>query len=168
MLASTVVESRTRWRKGEPGTREGVVAVLDVLREGIGAEALGLFDDDRATSEAPLNLWEAFGGLGCIDLAWPGWNDWYLVLKRDQQAETTCTCGAEHRVRGFLLHDRWVLLAVTPAVLAPQAPAALLSALRALGEKLPPGRSAPAFELPDVDPLGGGQSPLFWVRKSRD
>ena len=145
-----IVESRTRWRKGEPGTREGVIAVLDALRDGIGAGALGLFDDDRADlNPSPhaeqLNFWEAFGGLRCVELQ--DWGKWYVELKTNGRVETVCACGDGHKVHGFLIHDRWALLLVAPASLVPGAAAIISSGLKALAEKLPPGKK-PDHRLP--------------------
>ena len=179
MIASAFVESRSRWRKGEPGTREGVIAVLDALRDGIGAEALGLFDDDRGElNPSPqanqLNLWEAFGGLRCVDL---DWGSWYAALKNDKRVETPCACGAGHRVHGFLIHDRWALLLVAPATLAVGAAAIVSSGVKALAEKLPPGKTAHESELAAAADAEGedgygprvpGPSPqLWWVRPTR-
>jgi hypothetical protein len=170
------VESRTRWRKGEPGTREGVAAVLDALRDGIGAEALGLFDDDRGelnpSPHAPqLNLWEAFGGLRCVDL---DWGHWYAALKTDGRVETVCACGAEHKVHGFMIHDRWALLLVTPAALGTGAAAIISSGVKTLAEKLPPGRKLDplAASVPESDEalgprLTGITAPVCWVRPIR-
>jgi hypothetical protein len=176
VIASAFVETRTRWRKGEPGTREGVIAVLDALRDGIGADALGLFDDDRGElNPSPhgnhLNLWEAFGGLPCVNL---DWGRWYAELKSQKRVETVCACGGGHRVHGFLIHDRWALLLVAPASLAAGAAAIVSSGVKALAEKLPPGRkhepNAPVE--PDngdlLEPRPGAIAPpLWWVRPTR-
>ena len=172
VIAFRFVESRTRWRKGEPGTREGVVAVLDALRDGVGAEAVGLFDDDRAPSPLsdaalPINCWEAFGGLPCVDLAW---DDFYRALKQTGQVETVCACGGEHQVRGFLLHERWLLLVVTPSVLGPGGATSLSSAIKALRDKLPPAQrhdreTAAMIALAGPPPAASGQ--VWWVRKTR-
>jgi hypothetical protein len=159
--------------------QEGVVAILDALRNGIGAEALGLFDDDRVQisplqKDAQLNFWEAFGDLACIKL---DWNHWYVELKASKSVATICACGAGHRVQGFLIHDRWALLMVAPAELADGGAAIVLSAIKALGEKLPPamGPSAEPMGGDDQD-LGAGDLPavqganpgtLWWVRKVR-
>jgi hypothetical protein len=179
VIASFFVETRSRWRKGEPGTREGVIAVLDALRDGIGAEALGLFDDDRgdltASPQAPqLNLWEAFGGLRCVDGDWAAW---YAGLKRDGQVESVCACGAGHKVYGFFIHERWALLLVAPAVLPVGTAAAISSGVKTLAERLPPARK------PDPNPVNvpGGDAledlhdarpaaippPIWWVRPTR-
>lgn len=167
------MESRTRWRKGEPGLREGVAAVLEALRESIGAEAVGLFDDDRAELSRPghaveLNLWEAFGGMPCLDLEW---SSWYGALKREGQVSVVCACGEGHQVRGYQVNERWVVLLVTAPVLATGAAAAISSALKALGDKLPPGRKLdPSW--PGSDPAlasarGLATAPLWWVGKTR-
>ena len=170
------METRTRWRKAEPGVREGVVAVLDALRDGIGAEALGLFDDDRAELDAAgqpeqLNFWEAFGGLPCVQLDWARW---YGALKADGRVESPCACGEGHRVQGFLIHERWALLVVAPATLSPGAAASILSSVKALTEKLPPAKKPakkpalgePELPVPDPGRFASG-APLWWVRKTR-
>jgi hypothetical protein len=177
MLVSVFVESRTRWRKSEPGVREGVAAVLEALREGIGAEALGLFDDDRAEDAAfagagGLNFWQAFHDLSCGGLAGGegAWSSWYAGLRRDERAETVCGCGQEHKVLGFLIHERWALLVVAPPQLDSGAVAALSSSLKALHEKLPPGKT-PELDRDDVPYLdrerAGSGAPVWWVRNSR-
>ena len=162
--------------------REGVLAVLDALRTGIGAEAIGLFDDDRADSRAggaeaprahtPPNFWDAFGDLPCANL---DWRSFYLKLKADQRVELSCACGAGHRLHGFLMHGRWVLLLVAPAALTASAPAVVASALKALADKLPPARP-PQDEIYQSDDDAFGDSgprpasagaPLWWVRKAR-
>jgi hypothetical protein len=178
MITSSVVESRTRWRKRAVGVQEGVEAILDALRRAVGAEALGLFDDDRVDAsprqkDARLNFWEAFGDLPCVQL---DWNHWYAQLKAHKSVTTPCACGAGHRVQGFLLHDRWALLLVSPAALDEGAAATILSAMKALADKLPPamGPSAePVFEddlaASDVSTLAGADAaPVWWVRKIRE
>ncbi len=164
------MESRTRWRKSEPGVREAVAAVLEALRESLTAEALGLFDDDRADGTGPpgLDFWQAFTDLPCCALDFA---PFYASLRRDSRAESTCACGRGHQVLGYLIHDRWVLLLIAPPRLDSGAVAALSSSLRALGEKLPPG-CKPALDGQQVPYLereraGGGGAPIWWVRNTR-
>jgi hypothetical protein len=161
--------------------REGVLAVLDALRTGIGAEAIGLFDDDRAETGAgraqtPPNFWDAFGELPCAGL---DWRAFYLELKTTRSVDLRCACEVGHRLHGFLLHGRWVLLLVAPPALAPGAAAVIASAVKALADKLPPARPEgttgagtphPAdddgfADAPSRMPVGG--APLWWVRKAR-
>ena len=91
------VESRKGWRNRDPGANEAVLALLEALRSGLGADTVGLFDDDRgdraAAGAAPeaLNFWDAFDGLPCGGIDWQAW---YQDLRRQQRVETTCTCGA--------------------------------------------------------------------------
>lgn len=156
------METRKRWRKGEPGTREGVEAVLEALRDGIGAEAIGLFDDDRADPGAGrLNFWNAFSDLElpCLNVEWDAW---YRELESRQRVETGCACGG-HRLQGFLIHDRWALLLITPPALIPDAALAISSAFKALAEKLPPAMKRVRT---GSDPAPASP-PLWWVRKSR-
>jgi hypothetical protein len=153
--------------------REGVLAVLDALRTGIGAEAIGLFDDDRAElddgrAQAPPNFWDAFGELPCAARDWRGF---YLALKADRSVDLRCGCSVGHRLHGFLLHGRWVLLLVAPPALAPGAAVVIASAVKALADKLPPARPEPvtgaagAADAPSRGLAGG--APLWWVRKAR-
>lgn len=159
--------------------REGVLALLDALRAGSGAEAVGLFDDDRADGRAgrqPPNFWDAFGELPCAGLDWQGF---YGALKSEGSVDLRCSCGVAHRLHGFLLHGRWVLLLVSPPVLAAGAPAVITSTLKALSAKLPPARpeSGPGAAVvldDDDDGFADGPSrvpasgaPLWWVRKAR-
>jgi hypothetical protein len=170
--------------------REGVAAVLEALREGMGAEALGLFDDDRAelaassvvpgagdpeqaTHKPALNFWQAFhdlsgGELACGPLDWA---TWYSQLRSHKRAEAPCTCGGGHKVMGFLIHDRWALLVVASPDLDSGAVAALSSSLKALDEKLPPAMKpaldARAVPYLDRERQGGGGAPVWWVRNSR-
>jgi hypothetical protein len=148
-----------------------VEALLAALREGMGAEAVGLFDDDRgqlraASAPAHPSFWEAFEGLGCVDVDWPSW---YETLRARKRVEIACTCGRAHRLFGYLIHDRWVLLLVASATLAPGAAGVASSALKVLADTLPPARDrkrdAPH---PEGEPAGGAGPPLWWVRKVRN
>jgi hypothetical protein len=155
-----------------------VRSVLDALRDGIGAEALGLFDDDRgdraedAAEASPAagepNFWEAFDGLPCAEV---DWRSWYRRLRQDGQVESTCSCGQAHRLSGYLIHDRWALLLVTSHTWQPGAAAAVSSSVKLLSDKLPPAhrRDPLAVELQarfDAEDQGQ-QAPgaMWWVRK---
>jgi hypothetical protein len=164
------MESRTRWRKGEPGLREGVAALVEALRDGVGADALALFDDDRADPDpaaagAALSFWDAFAELPCLQVDWA---QTYGELRRAKHFERACTCG-RHRVSGFLIHERWALLLVTPLALGPGAAPALSSGLRALADRLPPAKApdpvAERYRQPPPRPATG--APLWWVRRPR-
>ena len=156
--------------------------MLDALRDGIGAEALGLFDDDRGdrlaadADDAPParaggsqpNFWEAFDGLPCAEV---DWGSWYRRLRRDGQVESTCSCGLAHRLSGYLIHDRWALLLVTSHTWHTGAAAAVSSAVKLLGDKLPRAHRrdpvAAQFQArldaePGEPPAAGA---LWWVRK---
>lgn len=158
------MESRKAWRNRDASAGEGVVALLEALREGLGAVSVGLFDDDRSDPErgdpSPPNFWDAFEGRACAGI---DWEVWYRQLRRDQRVETRCGCGADHQLCGFLIHDRWALLVVAPPALHPTGAAAIASSLRALAAKLPPGRPPdPA----SVTAAGSGDPQLmWWVRK---
>ena len=151
--------------------------MLDALRDGVGAEAVGLFDDDRADLHpsphaTQLNLWEAFGGLRCVDL---DWSVWHAQLKAEKRFETVCACGAEHRVIGTFIHERWALLLVLPAELATGAAASIASGIKTLAERLPPGKALDpnSAGLPEADsafdPVGAPihSAPVWWVRNIR-
>jgi hypothetical protein len=158
------MESRKAWRNREPSAGEGVLALLEALRDGAGAQAVGLFDDDRSDpgQTTPPNFWDAFDERPCADIDWSGW---YGELRSQQRVETICGCGAAHHLCGFMIHDRWALLLVAPATLPSGAAAVIASTVRALSDRLPPGRERPAHELsdrPPADPAGGL---LWWVRK---
>jgi len=156
---------------GEPGGRERVTAVLDALREGLGAEAIGLFDDDRAESgpggpRSAVDFWGAFDdlALGCVNVDWP---TWYAELRASESVETACACGA-HRLNGRVIHGRWVLLTVTPAAAAPGAALAVSSALTALAASLPPPRVRSGFDQDAGEARPSAGTPLWWVRKARE
>jgi hypothetical protein len=149
------------------------MAVVDALRDGIGAEAVGLFDDDRAELHAAShpthpNFWEAFGGLPCLD---GDWSAFYLELRTNKRVETTCACGAGHRLCGYLVHDRWALLVVAHQALIPGAPTVAASALKVLSGMLPPARKREVAA--QIIAAGGEPTPtqtgipVWWVRKMR-
>jgi hypothetical protein len=156
-----------------------VRSVLDALRDGIGAEALGLFDDDRgdrptgddaapSPASGEPNFWEAFDGLPCAEV---DWRSWYRRLRSDGQVESTCSCGQAHRLSGYLIHDRWALLLVTSQTWQPGAAAAVSSSVKLLADKLPPAhkRDPVALELQarlDAEDAGlPAPGAMWWVRK---
>jgi hypothetical protein len=161
------MESRKAWRNRDPSAGQEVLALLEVLREGLGAQAVGLFDDDRADpgQPNPPNFWEAFDEPPCADI---DWNSWYRTLRADRRVDSVCGCGQAHHLMGYLIHDRWALIMVAPPQLPSVGAGAIISSVRALADKLPPGvaRDArPAPEVPDPDaPLTTGGL-LWWVRK---
>jgi hypothetical protein len=135
------VESRKAWRNREPSAGEGVVVLLEALREGIGAVSVGLFDDDRGDPErepSPPNFWEAFEDRPCARI---DWDAWYRELRKGERVETTCGCGEDHQLCGYLIHDRWALLVVAPPSLHAGGAVAIASSIRALAEYLPPGKT---------------------------
>ncbi len=168
-----VVESRKAWRNRDPSAGEGVLALLETLRNGLGAERVGLFDDDRAdpdpdSARGALNFWDAFDQRPCNQI---DWKNWYRDLKQHGRIETTCGCGGSHRLCGFLIHGRWALLIVAPPALLGGGAAAIASSLLALTARLPPARTAAEREVaaryedePSTEaPTAGG--PVWWVRK---
>jgi hypothetical protein len=167
VLPSTGMESRKAWRNRDPAAGEAVLALLEVLREGLSAQAVGLFDDDRADpgQPSPPNFWEAFDEPPCAAI---DWNDWYRRLRAEGRVDTICGCGQSHHLMGFLLHHRWALILVAPPRLPPEGAAAISSSLRALADRLPPGVAreetpAPPPLDPEAPITTGGL--LWWVRK---
>jgi len=169
-LTSTV-ESRKAWRNREPSAGEGVLALLEALREGLGAQGVALFDDDRADparQPSPPNFWDAFDERPCAEIDWDGW---YRELRKSQRVETTCGCGGAHHLCGFLIHDRWALLLIAPPALPASGAVAIASSLRALAARLPPGKE-PDPTSPPPPGQSEGESPgsagglLWWVRKA--
>lgn len=148
-----------------------MLALLEALRQGVGARSVGLFDDDRADEEAHqavLDFRDVFEDGACAHLDWQGW---YRTLKSDGRAEGTCTCPGQHRLSGFLIHRRWALLLVSLVATSQGAPV-IASSLRALADALPPARNPD--DVPpeirerleeDAPGTGDGRAPLFWVRK---
>jgi hypothetical protein len=161
------VPSRKEWRNREPSAGESVLALLEALREGLGAQGIGLFDDDRADpNRQPPNFWDAFEQRPCSEI---DWGSWYRQLRYHGRVETTCGCGGEHHLLGYLIHDRWALLIVAPPSLHASVAAAITSSVKALAAQLPPAKKVdpqmprdPAEE-PESPPAGGG--PLWWVRR---
>jgi hypothetical protein len=146
--------------------------LLIELKDGIAATAVGLFDDDRGrmyqSSEAsPAAFWEAFRGMGCLQ----NWGEWYSSLRGAKRLVARCSCGAEHAVHGFLLHERWVVLVVTQGELMHGADAVMSYAVRVLGRWLPSVRAGTSPPTGGSGSGGGGESarlciPLWWVVRS--
>jgi hypothetical protein len=167
------VESRKTWRNRDSSAGDGVLALLETLRNGLGALGVGLFDDDRAgpDPESPLgalNFWDAFdeGPCAAID-----WDTWYRDMRKHGRVATTCGCGEAHHLCGFLIYDRWALLLVAPPALVSSGAAAIASSLRALADKLPPARTAAereaiaAYEDEPAPSRARADGPTWWVRK---
>ena len=152
------------------------MALLEALRNGFGADAAGLFDDDRADGEdgarsSALNLWDSFGEHACAPEAW---ESWYATLRAEGRVESACRCGRPHRLYGSMIHDRWALLVVVPPQLPNGGPAAIVSSLRALSERLPPAMTPDerrqlslARELDEAVPTARAptDAPVWWIRK---
>jgi hypothetical protein len=162
------VPSRKEWRNREPSAGESVLALLEALREGLGAQGVGLFDDDRAEeNHQPPNFWDAFEQRPCAEI---DWGSWYRQLRYKGRVETICGCGGEHHLLGYLLHERWALLIVAPPTLQTSVAAAITSSLKALAAQLPPAKKSdpeqprdPAEEEPRLSPGSGAL--LWWVRR---
>jgi hypothetical protein len=162
------MESRKAWRNREPSAGQGVLALLEALRDGLGAQGVGLFDDDRGDpsgAASPPNFWDAFEERPCAEI---DWDDWYYQLRAHERVETRCGCGAAHHLCGFLIHGRWALLLIAPPALSSSAAAAITSSIRALAAMLPPARPPaevnPREDRNDRAPTGGL---LWWVPKAR-
>jgi len=159
-----------------------VLALLEALRMGLGADSVGLFDDDRAEAEperaaaagGALNFWDSFGERPCAEIDWEGW---YRTLRADKRVDTTCRCGGQHRLCGFLIHGRWILLLVVPPELPAGGAVTIASSLRALAEKLPPamtpdeqrqaglGAEPSVEETAPVNSVPALAGPIWWVRR---
>jgi hypothetical protein len=161
------VQTRKAWRNRGPEAAEGVLALLEALRDGLGAEGVGLFDDDRADSgraPGPVNFWQAFDDRPCAAI---DWERWYRELRSEERVETVCGCGRAHHLYGFLIHGRWALLLVVPPALRPLGAAAIASSVRALASRLPPAknREKTARRAPGDAPPAASEPLLWWVRK---
>jgi hypothetical protein len=154
------VPSRKEWRNREPSAGESVLALLEALREGLGAQGVALFDDDRSSAgREPPNFWDAFEERPCGEIDWTGW---YRALRAEGRVDSTCGCGGRHRLLGFLIHDRWALLVIAPPSL--QVAAAIASSVKALAAQLPPARKPSEMVTVEDDSPAGG-TPLWWVKK---
>lgn len=143
------------------------MALLDGLRTGLQADVVALVDDDRSdpADEPPANFWEPLGRADCADAVWASW---YRALRSERRAEAGCGCGAGHRLHGFLIYDRWVLMVVPTGPVRADGAAAIASCVRALADCLPPGRGP--VEASTTDPTDRAapviREPLvWWVRR---
>jgi hypothetical protein len=163
------VPSRKEWRNREPSAGQSVLALLEALREGLGAQGVGLFDDDRADpGRQPPNFWDAFEERPCAEI---DWGSWYRQLRYTGRVETICGCGGGHHLLGFLMHERWALLVVAPPSLQASVAAAIASSVKALAAQLPPAKRPdplrPAAQPEEGEPRSpeGSGGLLWWVRK---
>lgn len=145
--------------------------VLAALKHGIGAAAVGIFDDDRTrmylSSEAsPTVFWDSLRAMPCLKVDWPSW---YRELRGTKRRSAGCGCSGAHAVHGLLLHERWILLVVAGGPLFPGAESVMSSAAGLIAGLLPAVR----VKLPS--PGAGGRGgpaparlgiPLRWARKS--
>jgi len=152
------------------------MGLLEALRMGFGADAAGLFDDDRAEGgdearAGAINFWDSFGERGCAPVDWEAW---YQTLRADGQVDGVCRCGGPHGLHGSMINGRWVLLVVVPPVLPKGGQAAIASSLRALAERLPPAMTPDerrqlelARELDEAVPAPRARTdaPVWWIRK---
>ena len=159
--------SRKEWRNRESSAGERVMALLEALREGLGAAGVGLFDDDRADpGRQPPNFWDAFDERPCGEIDWV---NWYRELRATERVETTCGCGGQHHLLGFLIHDRWALLMIAPPSLHASVAAAIASSVKALAAQLPPAKKPdpqrPEPAVDDDDEAEAGEGLQWFVRK---
>jgi len=150
------------------------MGLLEALRNGFGADAAGLFDDDRADLEqdvrpGAINFWDSFGERGCAPA---DWESWYGTLRADGHIDSACRCGGAHHLHGSVINGRWLLLVVVPPSLPNGGPAAIASSLRALSDRLPPAMTAEerrqmelARELDEAAPPTPTDAPVWWIRK---
>jgi hypothetical protein len=168
------VESRKAWRNRDPSAGEAVMGLLEALRIGFGADAAGLFDDDRAELEpdarrGAINFWDSFGERACAPAEW---DTWYRTLRADGHIDSTCRCGGPHLLHGSVINGRWLLLVIVPLTLPNGGQAAIASALRALSDRLPPAMTPEerrqlelARELDETIPPTPTDAPVWWIRK---
>jgi hypothetical protein len=161
-----------------------VKRALAALQAQVEGETVAVVDgrtaDVLATSGAGADaFWEAFRQLGCFRLDWGNWDGTLLAEERVQIA---CNCG-RHFIGAFLIHRRWILMAIAcmPLVsvhdaselLVTTGEAAVARALRALEVFLP--FDPDARHASPVDPGRGGSGgssapaelgiPVSWVRR---
>jgi len=170
------VISRKAWRNRDASAGQAVMGLLEALRMGFGADAAGLFDDDRAEDgddgrAGAINFWDSFGERGCGPADWDGW---YATLRGQGHVDGACRCGGAHRLYGSMINGRWALLVVVPAALPSGGQAAIASSLRALAERLPPAMTPEerrqlelARELDEAVPAArtATDAPVWWIRK---
>lgn len=150
------------------------MGLLEALRNGFGADAAGLFDDDRADLEpaerpGAINFWDSFGERSCAPM---DWDSWYQRVRADGQIDTVCRCGGPHHLHGSIINGRWLLLVVVPRTLPNGGPAAVASSLRALSDRLPSVMTPEerrqmelARELDEALPPTPTDAPVWWIRK---
>jgi hypothetical protein len=168
------VESRKAWRNRDASAAQAVLGLLEALRHGLGADTVGLFDDDRSddSEQRPvgLNFWDSFGERSCGPLDWEAW---HRALRAGGRVDAACRCVGSHRLHGFMIHARWALLLVVPATLPAGSAVAIASSLHALAEKLPaamtPDERRQAEFAQEFDaPAAAGPTagvPVWWIRK---
>jgi|GEM_PF-3525653 len=152
------------------------MGLLEALRMGFGADAAGLFDDDRAEPgddgrAGAINFWDSFGARTCGPT---DWDSWYAALRAQGHVDSACRCGETHRLYGSMINGRWALLVVVPAALPSGGAVAIASSLRALSQRLPPAMTAEerrqlelARELDEAVPAARTptDAPVWWIRK---
>jgi len=148
-----------------------VQRLLESLKALIAAKVTGVLDGARgqlyASSEASADaFWEAFYNTACLP---DDWGEWDLVLLASTYARLDCLCGG-HRVEAFTVHERWILVVLTPSPLAPGAQERIDRARKMLERLLP--RDGVARAVPGGGPAGGGGGqgpaelgiPAWWIR----
>lgn len=151
------------------------MGLLEALRHGFGADAAGLFDDDRSDLEGErpgaINFWDSFGERACTPADWEGW---YRTLRAEGHVDSACRCGGPHLLHGSMINGRWVLLVIVPPELPNGGQVTIASALRALSDRLPPAMTPDerrqmelARELDEAVPAARTptDAPVWWIRK---
>jgi hypothetical protein len=159
--------------KSEVGELEDPICqIVAALKAGVGAAAVGVFDDDcavmYATSEASDKaFWNTLRGIGCMR----NWGGWYRDLRSAKHLVATCACVPEHAIHAHLIHERWVVLVLFEGSPAAFSDAVMASAFRLLERFL--GAKRVKHGTPPRGPRGGGGGeaarlgiPLWWVRRS--
>jgi hypothetical protein len=127
------------------GEAVDVVELLQALKLGVGARAVGVYDDDlgrlHASSEPSA---EAFWSEGvavhrCL-LQKVDWDGWYRELCWAKHRREQCDCAGQHALHGLFIHGRWSLLVVTVGAVPSVAPALMMSVALLLSRHLPRAR----------------------------
>jgi hypothetical protein len=118
---------------------DGIMRTLGALQEGVGAEAVAVYDMDLfrlhvTSGPSPEAFWESVRSLHCLKVDWP---QWYRELGWQKHLRADCACDRRDAVHGLLIHNRWALLVVARGPLQPGAEGAMFSYALMLSRLLP-------------------------------
>ena len=157
----------------DPNAAE-IKALLEALKGGIEATAVGVLDGARAwlhasSENSPGTFWAELNVLACLR---PDWDSWEKDLMRLGRARVDCRCG-RHFVESFSIRGLWVVIVLGTDALAAGAEQVVMHALPILARLLPAAgsKTSPA---PPAGGSGGGDGgqgpaelgiPVWWIRK---